>query len=215
MSDATEPDAFPTVSADAAGARWNHNIHYGRQLLELVPNGVRHAVDVGCGEGWLVRELRTKVPQVVGIDPDAFSIVAACASSDTDGIEFLQGDFLTYPFEPCSFDVITAVASLHHMDEEAALGRMAELLRPGGLLGVVGLARTRSAEDLAFDVAGAFVTRFHKLTKTYCETPAPKAWAPPHVYGEVRRFSARVVPNRAFRRRVMWRYTLTWTKPPT
>jgi SAM-dependent methyltransferase len=40
-----------------------------------------------------------------------------------------------------SFDLVTAVASLHHMDAAAVLEHMRDLLRPGGVLAVVGLAR--------------------------------------------------------------------------
>ena len=131
------------------------------------------------------------------------------------GVEYVQGDFLTHPFDPGSFDMITAVASLHHMDEQLALSRMAWLLRPGGLLAVVGLARTRSAHDFAVDLAGALATRVHRRSKQCWETPAPKIWPPPHSYGQLRRASAAVLPGRQFRRRAMWRYILTWTRPGT
>jgi 2-polyprenyl-3-methyl-5-hydroxy-6-metoxy-1,4-benzoquinol methylase len=195
--------------------RWNHNIHYGRQLLNRVPLGAAQALDVGCGEGWLARELRRTVGHVAGIDADESSLLAASASGQIDGVEYLLGDFLDYPFEPASFDFVTAVASLHHMDEQAGLARMAELLRPGGTLGVVGLARSGSAPDLAYDLAGAFATRAHKRTKAYWETPAPKVWPPPHTYAQLRRLSQTILPGREFRRRAMWRYTITWTKPAT
>ncbi|MGH7866262.1 MAG: class I SAM-dependent methyltransferase, partial [Candidatus Dormibacteraceae bacterium] len=39
------------------------------------------------------------------------------AHHDNAGIDYLLGDFLTYPFEPSSFksgDVIASVATLHH-----------------------------------------------------------------------------------------------------
>jgi SAM-dependent methyltransferase len=202
-------------AANSGGDQWNHNIHYARQLLGLIPEGAQDALDVGCGDGWLVREMRQRVGHVVGIDTDAFSILAARAIGEIDGIEYLQGDLVAWPFEPASFDFVTAVASLHHLDEKTALTRMAQLLRPGGTLGVVGLARTRLPRDLAFDVAGVFATRAHKRTKTYWETPAPKIWPPPHHYGELRRLSATVLPGRRFRRGAMWRYVLTWAKPAT
>jgi SAM-dependent methyltransferase len=156
----------------AVTERWNHNIHYGRQLLELVPVGAHDALDIGCGEGWLVRELRRLVPHVVGIDADAFSIAAARASDAQDGVEYLQGDFLTRAFEPASFDIVTAVASLHHLDEEAALRHVAGLLRSGGVFGIAG---TRSLRDVVFDIVGMGATRVDKLRKTYWETPAPKS----------------------------------------
>jgi SAM-dependent methyltransferase len=193
--------------------RWNHNIHYGRQLLSLVPVGAHDALDIGCGEGWLVRELRQRVPYVVGIDADHLSIAAASASDTQEGIEYLQGDFLTWPFEPASFDMVTAVASLHHVDEGAALRRAADLLRPGGVLGVVGVARTRSIRDLAFDIPGVVANRAHRLSKGYWETPAPKVWPPPHSYDQLRRITEVALTGRQFWRGVMFRYLLTWRKP--
>jgi SAM-dependent methyltransferase len=200
-------------SSEVGTGRWNHNIHYGLELLALIPAGARNALDVGCGEGWLVRQLRQQVGHVVGIDPDPFSILAAPAVGEIDGIEYVRGDFLDWPFEPASFDFVTAVASLHHFDEEARLRRMADLLRPGGTLGVVGLARTRSLRDLAFDLGGSLATRAYARTKTYWETPAPKVWPPPHTYDELQRISTTVLPGARFRRRAMWRYVLTWNKP--
>jgi 2-polyprenyl-3-methyl-5-hydroxy-6-metoxy-1,4-benzoquinol methylase len=50
------------------GRRWNHNIHYYPLVLAAVPAGCRRALDVGCGEGQLTRELAVRVPEVVGID---------------------------------------------------------------------------------------------------------------------------------------------------
>lgn len=200
--------------ADCARGRWNHNLHYGRRVLAMVPDGARDALDVGCREGWLVRCLRSRVNHVVGIDLDHGSLAAARAHDDDEGVEYLLGDFTTYPFEPESFDVVTTIASLHHVDEKAALRRMSELLGPGGLLGVVGLARTRSPRDLGLDLGGVVVTRLHKRTGRYWETPAPKV-SPPHSYGELRRMTAIVLPGRRFQRGVMWRYVLSWRKPVT
>jgi ubiquinone/menaquinone biosynthesis C-methylase UbiE len=51
--------------------RWNHNLHYHRVILDAVPPGCRRSLDVGCGEGMLVRDLRSVVPHVTGIDRDA------------------------------------------------------------------------------------------------------------------------------------------------
>jgi 2-polyprenyl-3-methyl-5-hydroxy-6-metoxy-1,4-benzoquinol methylase len=204
---------FAAASNSGAGIdRWNHNIHYGRQLLKLIPATAQNALDVGCGDGWLVRELRHRVPHVVGIDADDSCISAARVFGEVAGIDYLHGDFLSYAFQPESFDIVIAVASLHHFDEETALERMAELVAPGGILAVVGLARTRSLSDLAFDFAGAIATRFHKVTKRYWETSAPKVWPPPQSYGELRAFSSRLLPGRQFHRKMMWRYVLTWTK---
>jgi hypothetical protein len=101
------------------------------------------------------------------------------------------------------------------MDAEAGLTRMACLVRPGGALAVVGLARSCQLRDFALDVVGAVVTRVHLnvLRKRYWEHSAPKVWPPPLSYAELRRTAARLLPGVEYRRHVLWRYSLLWTRP--
>ena len=40
--------------------RWNHNIHCHGVILKEVLEGVRMALDVGCGNGLLTRELQCR-----------------------------------------------------------------------------------------------------------------------------------------------------------
>ncbi len=191
---------------------WNHNTHYHPVVLAWAPPDASTALDAGCGEGLLARRLRTLVPQVVGIDLHAPSI--ARARDAGGGIEYLIGDFLTYPFEAESFDFITSVASLHHMDVRLALERMRQLLRPGGRLAVVGLARSRQPVDLPVDLAGLIAHRWQRRRLgPEKEDEAPKVWPPPLTYGQTRRLATRTLPGARYRRRLLWRYTLFWTKP--
>ena len=192
--------------------RWNHNIQYHPVVLAAVPDGCRRALDVGCGEGRLTRELRHSVRHVIGLDPDAASIELARANAAPD-LEYLVGDLLTYPFEPESFDLVTSVASLHHMDATAGLTRMAALLRPGGVLAVIGLARSRLPADLPRELAAVVGHRVHALTKPVWEHPSPKVWPPPETYTGMRRLAENLLPGVRFRRHVLWRYSLAWTKP--
>jgi SAM-dependent methyltransferase len=55
-------------------SRWNHNLHYHRVILEVLPSHCRRVLDVGCGEGALARQLRTIAPEVTAIDLDPASI---------------------------------------------------------------------------------------------------------------------------------------------
>jgi SAM-dependent methyltransferase len=126
-----------------ADRRWNHNTHYYPLVLAAVPDGCRRALDVGCGEGMLARELAVRVPQVVGIDEDEPSIALAREQGPAGRVEYVLGDFLGYPFPAASFGLISCVAALHHMDPAAALTRMSGLLAPGGALVVSGVARSR------------------------------------------------------------------------
>jgi SAM-dependent methyltransferase len=193
--------------------RWNHNLHYHPLILGVVPQGCRRALDVGCGEGILARELRQVVPQVAAIDLDRPSILLARQQDDGAGVDYLLGDFLTHPFEPASFDLVASVAALHHMDARVALARMRELLRPRGRLAIVGLARSRYPADLPRDLAAAVAHRLHKAAKGYWEISAPTVWPPPETYPGMRRLAAELLPGARFRRHLLWRYSLIWTRP--
>ncbi len=195
-----------------APRRWNHNTHYHSVILDAIPPGCRRALDVGCGEGTLTRELRQRIPEVVGIDRDHAGIVAARAHPMGGDIEYLEGDALAFAFEPASFDLITAVASLHHVPAERALAHLGSLLRAGGVLAVIGLARS-SPRDLPLDVAAVVGHRVRVIHCGYWQHPSPIAWPPPETYGSMRRITARVLPGARFQRRLYWRYTVVWVKP--
>ncbi|MEV0200407.1 class I SAM-dependent methyltransferase [Nonomuraea sp. NPDC050691] len=195
----------------ANGERWNHNIHYHPRILGAVPDGARRALDVGCGEGMLARELRRTVPHVTGIDLDATSVEQARAYPDD--VDYILGDFLTHPFEPASFDVVASVATLHHMDAATALARMRDLLRPGGVLAIVGLARSTMPNDLPRDLAGVVVGTAHRARKGLWRAPSPTVWPPPETYRRMRALAAEILPGSEYRRHLLMRYSITWRKP--
>src|ERR1041384_8213491 len=89
---------------------WNHNIHYHDVVLRSVPSPCRRALDVGCGEGRLVRQLAGCCEEVIGIDVDPDTLVSArTASGSQPGIALIEGDVMTHPFPDESFDLITAL----------------------------------------------------------------------------------------------------------
>lgn len=191
--------------------RWNHNTHYHRVVLRALPPGARQALDVGCGDGDLLAELASHVPTVVGIDADAGVVGRARHTVPQATVE--HGDFLAFPFDASSFDLVTAVASVHHMDLETALRRMADLVAPGGVIVVVGLARPTSSLDRAADAAGVVIGAVLRLLLGYREVQAPTVWPPPLSYAECRRVCLQVLPGARFRRRLLFRYTVEWTRP--
>lgn len=192
---------------------WNHNVHYHPIVLSVVPEGATSALDVGCGEGFLARDLAVRIPRVVAIDRDAGSVKRAQAHPGSPGVEYLEGDFLSQELAPGSFDVVASVAALHQMDAEAALLKMRDAIAPGGGLVVVGLARSRRPWDFMMDACGVVVSAFHKLTKHYAEQTSPVVWPPPLSYRQVRVLGRRVLPGVRYRRHLMFRYSLVWTKP--
>ncbi|MBP2330191.1 SAM-dependent methyltransferase [Kibdelosporangium banguiense] len=189
--------------------RWNHNIHYHPLVLASVQDGARTALDVGCGEGMLTRALRRKVPEVVGLDLDEPSV--ELARGFKDDISYVVGDVLTHDF-PAGFDFIASVATVHHMDAEAALTRLRTLLRPGGRLVIIGCARFEW-RGLPFELAGVVAHRVYKRTRSHWEHPSPTVWPPPETYSGMRSLATRLLPGAKYRRHALWRYSLTWAKP--
>jgi 2-polyprenyl-3-methyl-5-hydroxy-6-metoxy-1,4-benzoquinol methylase len=196
----------------------DHNSRYHSVVLNAVPAGCQRALDIGCGLGALSRRLRDRADHVTGIDADPKSIELARTHPDAAGINYVHGDFLGFGFEPGTFDMISAVASLHHMKAESALIRMQSLLRPGGVLAIIGLARGSSLSDALLAIPAFIGAWLHPLTAADdagkpSGYQAPLLWPAPVTYQEMRQLAARTLPGVRYRRHLYWRYSLVWTKP--
>jgi SAM-dependent methyltransferase len=200
------------VTAGVSDDRWNHNIHYHPLVVGAIPPECGRALDVGCGEGLLARELGRRIPHVIGIDLHVPSLERA-RSHRVPGVEYVLGDVIAHPFEPASFDLVAAVAALHHMDTVRGLERMVGLLRPGGVLVVIGLARSERLRDLAIDAAAVVASRIRRLRRGYWPHSSPTVWPPADSYADVRALAAEVLPGVRYRRLLYFRYSLVWTRP--
>lgn len=192
--------------------RWNHSVHYWRELLREVPEGSGTALDVGCGEGFAARTLAARGLEVTGIDTDAESLARA-REQDQTRVTYVLGDVMTAKLPEGTFDVVAAVGSLHHMELEPALERFAALTAPGGKVLIVGLAWSQWPGDLPRDVGAALIEKPYRLLKGYWDSHSPTVWPPPHTFSDVATTADRVLPGSDYRRQLMYRYTLTWTKP--
>jgi len=197
-----------------AKPRWNHNIHYHPFIVSSMPESCGLALDVGCGQGLLTREMAAKSQRVIGIDLHEPSLEIAREESG-ENIEYLHDDFFAHSFAEESLDFIGSAASLHHLPLTSALERMAKLLRPGGIMCHFGLARSRRLTDFAFDAAGFFAHRWNKyvLGKGWWEHGSPTVLPPPDTYREVEQTAKEILPGSRFRIHALWRYSLYWVKP--
>lgn len=111
---------------------WDHNAHYHRWILRRLPSRFAGALDVGSGSGDLARLLATRAEVVHGIDADPAIVERARERTGTGApVTFFVGDALKdVPAGP--YDVITCVATIHHMPLTDALTRFREHLAPGG-----------------------------------------------------------------------------------
>jgi SAM-dependent methyltransferase len=193
---------------------WNHNVAYHHLVRRSVPRGGRDLLDVGCGRGRLARELSGSGRRVLGIDPSAEMIEEAKqANAGVPGLEFAAADFLTAELPPESFDFVSFVASLHHMDQIRALAKAAEILRPGGRVVVIGLARaTTLSEELVSGLCAPIVW-FNDLRPDFGGLGGAPTSDPVLGWHETRELLCGALPEATFHRRLYYRYSLRWTKP--
>jgi SAM-dependent methyltransferase len=100
-------------------------------FLELVPPPQGLALDIGCGEGRLTRDLTERGHHVIGVDVSPTMLAAARARSPE--LEFVEADAAQLPFDDGAADLAVAFMSLMDIDDmPGAVREVARALEPGG-----------------------------------------------------------------------------------
>lgn len=118
---------------DARPSRRNSEV-----LAELLELEGSRLLDLGCGEGALLRWLLRRGADAYGLDPQLSALRRATAAVGPD--RCVAGRAEALPFGDGSFDAAIFFNSLHHLPEEvmaAALAEVRRVLRSGGRLAVV------------------------------------------------------------------------------
>lgn len=144
MTDALPEAASSQEAWDANAEFWLRIIreHRDRYRTELTDAAVMDAIgdvtdqdvlDVGCGEGYMARELAGRgAHQVNGIDSSR-ELVKAAEAAITPGTSFSEASAGDLPFAAESFDVVLANHVLNDLpDVVGPIGQFARVLRPGG-----------------------------------------------------------------------------------
>jgi SAM-dependent methyltransferase len=130
---------------------------------ELLPPPSGPALDVGCGEGRLPRDMKSWGYDVVGVD-GSHTLIKYAREADADG-EYLVADGAALPFPDGGFRLVTAFMSLHDIDDfVGAVREMARVLEPGGNLCIAIVHPMNSAgrfetrdPDARFVIAGSYL----------------------------------------------------------
>jgi ubiquinone/menaquinone biosynthesis C-methylase UbiE len=94
-------------------------------------------VDLGCGEGPLLRYILRRDVRYIGVDFSAASIAAARQQFGATTAEFVEADAGHMPLSDASCDVVLSHMALHIMQPvEPALFEVARVLKPTGTLHV-------------------------------------------------------------------------------
>lgn len=189
-------------------------------------DGMNAADGTGAADGTNTAVGTGATVRVDGIDPDEeMARIAAEACADLPGVQIQRRGLAEHAAQlrkdapGGTYDAVTMIASLHHMDLEPALEDARDLLRPGGRLLVVTLTVPRTRTDLLWDVGNALTNPLIGLAlhPRPVRDPAPgplipvrdPAWS----VGELRERASAVLPGAVVRRREGFRSTLRWQKP--
>jgi SAM-dependent methyltransferase len=200
----------------AVGDYWNHNTAYHPWLARLAATHRGDVLDVGCGDGLLAQRLAPVSRSVTGIEPDpATADRARGRIGDLDNVQISRTSFEEFDPGTRRFDLITFVASLHHMDLRTTLARARDLLTPSGQIAVVGLSANESAWDWVWSACcvpmAAVGDRLHGDTPDIGVTLAD----PRESLRTIRRMTAEVLPGAVIRRKLYYRYLLRWSSGPS
>ena len=114
-------------------------------LLEALPSNISHLLDIGTGTGALLERVAPRVAAALGVDASRSMLALARTRLAKPGLghcSVRQGDMYRLPLPDAVFDVVVMQMVLHYAEDlDAALAEAARVLRAGGRLIVVDLAR--------------------------------------------------------------------------
>jgi 2-polyprenyl-6-hydroxyphenyl methylase/3-demethylubiquinone-9 3-methyltransferase len=97
--------------------------------------GSARILDIGCGAGFLTNALAKDRAEhrITGLDFAEDSLATARRHDETKRVTYVQGDAMALPFADESFDVVSAMDFLEHVEDPgAAVTEAARVLAPGG-----------------------------------------------------------------------------------
>lgn len=194
------------------GGYWNHNTAYHRWLRDIAAQQSGDVLDVGCGDGLLAQRLAPVSRSVIAIDPNPSAVQRAnLRLAPLPGVDVYKSTFDAFHPGSRRFDLITFVASLHHMDTRAALTRARGLLNPGGTIAVVGLSANKTVRDWVWSAMCLPAVRVGSWRHAEVRDIGVPVADPRENLDEIRRVAGDVLPGAVIRRALYYRYLLRWT----
>lgn len=104
-------------------------------MRELVTLAGRRVLDIGSGDGSLVRRLRREGADAIGVEPGPQQLIRAREAADNDGALYVCAGAESLPLADATFDIAVFFNSLHHVPgdlHDRAMAEAMRVLRPGG-----------------------------------------------------------------------------------
>ena len=168
---------------------------------------------IGCGAGSFAARLAARARHVDAIDRAAHMVVLARERVPAN-VDVRVDDVSTAHLPAAHYDVVTSISVLHHVELTQVLPRLAEALRPGGLLIAVALPKIDLPRDVPVEAYSVVGHRLLGSAFRLEQRVMPRQDAV-LTTRQVSAQSARVMPNVRVRRLPFWRYELRWQRPAT
>lgn len=110
---------------------------YYQWMAELIHQGAKTLLDIGCGTGLELDEIFRLQPQiaVTGIDLEPAMLERLREKHGHRNLRLIEGDYFQIPFESGYYDVAVSFETLHHFKPEKKLvifRKLYESLKEGG-----------------------------------------------------------------------------------
>lgn len=125
----------------AAGKIWNWESPAGKErwrrrvrMLTAHITSKMLVLEVGCGTGYLTKELQETGASITAVDISPDLIEAARKKIESRNVRFFIEDAHSLRFDNSSFDTIIGSSILHHLDIDLALNEFFRILKDGGTI---------------------------------------------------------------------------------
>ena len=120
----------------------------------LIPRGAQAVLDLAAGTGAVTRELAGRAQRIIAVEPD--ERMRAVLTARCPGAKVLAGRGEDIPLPDASVDAVVISAAWHWLDPDRAVPEITRVLRVGGVLGVIWVAR---------DARVPWVAEFNRLAR--------------------------------------------------
>jgi 2-polyprenyl-3-methyl-5-hydroxy-6-metoxy-1,4-benzoquinol methylase len=195
---------------------------YERALLRCMPSSCERVLEVGCGDGALTRQVARRARSVLALDLSPEMIrLARARSAGFDNIDYRLADVTATDLPRRAFDVVFSAATLHHVPLAPTLERLAESVRPGGVLLVQDLVSRPGLLWVPVNAAAWLARRLPRVrgprhggvgsavSALYRVHGSGEAYVTP---AEAVRTYARLLPGSRVVHHLFWRYTAVWRR---
>src|SRR5579859_4486707 len=146
------PEVAATFKDREVAASYRHRPTYPPHTFDILARSIvdepRTVLDLGCGTGFVARPLAPLVDRVDAIDASSSMIEEGkrLPGGDNPRLRWIVGRAEDVPLHP-PYALVTAGDSLHWMDWNVLLPRLAGALSPRGSLAILSVDGKIAAED--------------------------------------------------------------------